>query len=223
MWVFGIKRSMVAPKIDPPEDPFLGFRLVRQTGFGQNSTARTMSLISTTQYVAAMKRQRSLTDPQWLQRCDELAQQQPTMFFELLTFPSDGVPADAARKLIDCLSALQFASREVSESVSAPVQMPEFRAAVLKSMQFFHAISTDDRPHFDRMMKAWYEGMVEGGEPVVWAGVLRFFANLRSWLTSCSSRWRSRSVLLRRCMLGGSGRMAADSRGFKAGRPQLGS
>src|ERR1035441_10844987 len=127
MWVFGIKRSMVAPKIDPPEDPFLGFRLVRQTGFGQNSTARTMSLISTTQYVAAMKRQRSLTDPQWLQRGDELAKQQPTMFFELLTFPSDGVPADAARKLIDCLSALQFASQAVSESVSSPVQRPKFR------------------------------------------------------------------------------------------------
>ena len=39
-------------------------------------------------------------------------------------------------------------------------------------MQFFHAISTDDRPHFDRMMKAWYEGLVGGGEPGIWAGCL---------------------------------------------------
>jgi len=76
------------------------------------------------------------------------------MFFELLTFLRDGVPPNAGRKLIDYLSALQFASRAVSESVSAPpVQMPEFRAAIVKSMQFFHAISTDDRPHFDSMME----------------------------------------------------------------------
>jgi hypothetical protein len=128
-----------------------------------------MSTVSTAQYVAAMKRQRALTDPQWLQRCGELAQQQPTMFFELLTFLRDGVPPNAGRKLIDYLSALQFASRAVSESVSAPVLEPEFKAAVLRTMQFFHAISTDDRPHFDRMMKAWDEGMVERGEPVVWA------------------------------------------------------
>jgi hypothetical protein len=49
-----------------------------------------MSTVSTAQYVAAMKRQRSLTDPQWLPRCGELAQQQPTMFIELLNFVRDG-------------------------------------------------------------------------------------------------------------------------------------
>lgn len=129
-----------------------------------------MSTVSTAQYTAAMKRQRALTDPQWLQRCDELAQQQPTMFFELLTFARDGVPADVARTLIDYLSALQHSAQAVSGSAAAPVLGPEFKAAVVKSMQFFHAISTDDRPHFDRMMKAWYESLVYGGEPVVWAG-----------------------------------------------------
>jgi hypothetical protein len=76
-----------------------------------------------------------------------LAQQQPTIFFELLTFLRDGVPPEAGRSLIDYLSALQFASRTVSQSVSAPVLEPEFGAAVLKAMPFFHAISTDDRPH----------------------------------------------------------------------------
>jgi hypothetical protein len=42
-----------------------------------------------------------------------------------------------AGSLIDYLSALHFASREVSETVSAPVQMPEFRAAVLKAMRYW--------------------------------------------------------------------------------------
>jgi len=119
-----------------------------------------------------------------------LAQQQPTIFSSLLTFPSDGASADAARKLIDYLSALQFASQEVSAAVSAPVQMPEFRAAVLKSMQFFYAISTDDRAHFDGMMKAWYEGLVDGGEPMVWAGCVEILQDSEIICpTSCSRRW----------------------------------
>jgi hypothetical protein len=44
-----------------------------------------------------------------------------------------------------------------------------------------HAISIDDRPHFDRMMRAWYESVVEGGEPVVWVGcieILRYPARM---------------------------------------------
>lgn len=92
------------------------------------------------------------------------------MFFELLTFPRDGVPAESARSLINYLSTLQFVGEAVSDSVSAPVLMPEFQAAVKRTLQFFHAISTEDRHHFDRMMKAWLEGMKERGEPVVWLG-----------------------------------------------------
>ena len=65
-----------------------------------------------------MKRQKALTDSEWLQRCDELAQQQPTMFFELLIFLRDGVPLEHGRNLIDYLSVLQFASQEASEAVS---------------------------------------------------------------------------------------------------------
>lgn len=127
-------------------------------------------MISTTQFAQALQRQTVLTDPEWLARCDELAEQQPVMFFELLTFPRDGVPGDIARSLINYLSTLQFVGEAVSESVSAPVLMPEFQAAVKRTIRFFHAISTDDRPHFDRMMKAWVEGMKERGEPVVWLG-----------------------------------------------------
>lgn len=64
--------------------------------------------VSTAQYAAAMKRRRALTEPEWLQSCDELAQQQLAMFLELLTLARDGVQADVARRVIDYLSALQY-------------------------------------------------------------------------------------------------------------------
>ncbi len=131
-----------------------------------------MSVLSTSQFAQALSKQKALTDEQWLKRCDELAEQQPALFFELLTFPRDGVPADIARNLIDYLSALQSASSTVSQSIFAPVPLPEFRAAILRTMQFFHALSTDDRPHFERMIKAWHETLVGEGEPVVWAGCI---------------------------------------------------
>ncbi len=131
-----------------------------------------MSVVSPAQFGQALSKQKSLTDPQWLERCDELAQQQPTLFFELLTFPRDGVPADIFRNMIDYLSALQLVSSTVSESAASPVPMPEFQAAIKRTIQFFHALSTDDRPHFDRMMKAWIAGMVRESDPVVWAGCI---------------------------------------------------
>jgi hypothetical protein len=131
-----------------------------------------MRHISPPQFTRALSKQKSLSDAQWLQRCDELAEQQPVMFFELLTFPRDGVPADISRSLIDYLSVLQVISRTISETAAAPVSMPEFRASIKRTMQFFHALSTDDRPHMERMMKAWHEGIVGGGEPVIWAGCI---------------------------------------------------
>lgn len=50
--------------------------------------------------------------------------------------------------------------------------LPEFQAAIKRSLQFFHAIETDDRPHFDRMIKAWHDNVVTRTEPVVWAGCI---------------------------------------------------
>ena len=131
-----------------------------------------MKHISRNEYVEASSKQKSLTDAQWLKRCDELALQQPVMFYELLTFPRDGVPADISRSLIDYLSTLQVISRAISEPASALVSMPEFQAAIKRTIQFFHALSTDDRQHMERMMKAWHEGAVGGGEPVIWAGCI---------------------------------------------------
>jgi hypothetical protein len=139
--------------------------------FGQNIHRR-MKQISPSKYAEALSRQKSFTDAEWLQRCDELATQQPVLFFELTTFFRDGVREDIARRLIDYLSVLQFASKAISESVSAPIALPEFQAATERTMKFFYAITTDDPAHFSRMMEAWFNGVMEKSDPVVWAGCI---------------------------------------------------
>jgi hypothetical protein len=128
--------------------------------------------ISPSQYAEASSRQQSFTDAQWLQRCDELAVQQPVLFFELTTFFRDGVREDIGRRLIDYLSVLQFASKAISESISAPISLPEFQAATERTMKFFYAITTDDPAHFHRMTEAWFKGVMEKSDPLVWAGCI---------------------------------------------------
>lgn len=113
-----------------------------------------------------------MSDAEWLERCDELAAQQPVMFYELLTFPRDGVPVEISRSLIDYLSVLQWVTSAASPSVAAPVSLPEFQAAIKRTMQFFHALSTDDHAHFERMIKAWCGGMDGRGGDVVWTGCI---------------------------------------------------
>ena len=39
-----------------------------------------------------------------------------------------------------------------------------------KMMKFFYAITTDDPEHFDRMIEAFFKGVMEKSDPVVWAG-----------------------------------------------------
>jgi len=129
-----------------------------------------MKRISPSQYAKALARQKSFTDAQWLKRCDELAAQQPVLFFELLTFPRDGVPEDMGRRPIDYLSVLQFATKAVSESVSAPISLAEFQVATERTGQFFYAITTDDPAHFSRMLEAWLQSVMEKSDPLVWAG-----------------------------------------------------
>ena len=131
-----------------------------------------MSIVSTTEYARAFARQKSLTDTDWVARCDELAQQQRVLFLELSTFLRDGLPLAQSRCLIDYLSTLQFVSCELCPLASAPVMLPEFQAAIKRSLQFFHAINTDDRPHLNRMVQAWHESVVTRTEPVVWAGCI---------------------------------------------------
>jgi hypothetical protein len=99
-----------------------------------------------------------------------LAVEQPVLFFELTTFIRDGVREDIGRRLIDYLSVLQFASKAVSESISAPISLPEFQAATERTMNFFYAIETNDPEHFQRMTEAWFKGVMEKSDPVVWFG-----------------------------------------------------
>jgi hypothetical protein len=134
------------------------------------TTTPTIDQASIARYAKAFARQKSLTDAQWLQRCDELAVEQRILFLELLTFSRDGLPPKQFRGLIDYLSVLQFVSAAVSKSASAPVLLPEFQAAIKRAIQFFHAITTDDRAHFERLVQAWGEGTVNRSEPTVWAG-----------------------------------------------------
>jgi hypothetical protein len=60
-----------------------------------------MCRISVSQFAQALRRQKSFTDAEWAKQCDELAVQQPILFFELLTFLQNGVPQDIGRRLID--------------------------------------------------------------------------------------------------------------------------
>jgi hypothetical protein len=129
-----------------------------------------MKRIFPSQYAQALSKQNLFTDAQWLKRCDELAVEQPVLFPELVCFMRDGVPENIGRWLIDYLSVLQFASKSISESIAAPISLPEFQAASERTGKFFYAITTDDPAHFDRMLAAWFKGVTENSDPVVWAG-----------------------------------------------------
>ena len=131
-----------------------------------------MSIISTTQYAAAFVKQTSLSDGDWLLRCDELAEQQRILFLELVTFSRDGLPAQQSRCLIDFLSTLQFVSSAISNSASDPVDLPEFQVAIKRAMQYFYAPTTDDKAHFARMVQAWHDSTVSRSESVIWAGCI---------------------------------------------------
>jgi len=131
-----------------------------------------VSIISTTQYAAAFVKQTSLSDGDWLLRCDELAEQQRILFLELVTFSRDGLPAQQSRCLIDFLSTLQFVSSAISNSASDPVDLPEFQVAIKRAMQYFYAPTTDDKAHFARMVQAWHDSTVSRSESVIWAACI---------------------------------------------------
>jgi len=131
-----------------------------------------VSIISPTQYAAAFVKQTSLSDVEWLQRCDELAIQQRVLFLELVTFSRDGLPAQQSRCVIDFLSTLQFVSSAISKSAADPVDLPEFQVAIKRAMQYFYALTTDDKAHFARMVQAWHDSTVSRSESVIWAGCI---------------------------------------------------
>ena len=127
-------------------------------------------ILNPSQFAQALKKQRDLSDTEWLKRCDELAVQQPVLFPELVCFMRDGVPENLGRRLIDYLSVLQFVARDISESVAAPVLLPEFEAATEKMMKLFYAITTDDPAYFNRMIEAFFKGVMAKSDPMIWAG-----------------------------------------------------
>jgi hypothetical protein len=131
-----------------------------------------MSRISPTQFAQASRKQLAMAGAEWLKRCDELAEQQPLLFPELVCFIRDGVPQKIGKSFIDYLSVLQFVASTISSSISTPVLLPEYQVSVKRTMQLFHAVTTDDRPHFERMIKAWLDGVVGESEPVIWAGCI---------------------------------------------------
>ena len=112
-----------------------------------------MSTVAPAHFAQAHARQQALTDAEWLLRCDELAQQQPVLFMELLTFRRDGATGTQTRALVDYLSSMQFVAAAVSASAAAPVKVEELRAAVRRTGQFFHAINTDDLRQMVRFVR----------------------------------------------------------------------
>ena len=128
--------------------------------------------VSPIEYTKALARQRVLSNEAWLVRCDELAVEQRVLFLELVTFGRDGLPAQQLKSLINYLSVLQSITAMISKSASAPVLLPEFQAAVKRAMLFFHALTTDDRAHFDRMVKTFHDSTITQTEPIIWAGCI---------------------------------------------------
>jgi hypothetical protein len=139
-------------------------------------TSKPMNAVSPPQFSQALAKQKALADKEWLQRCDALGKEQPEMFLELLTFPRDGLPADSSRLLIDYLATLQSVSGEISEAAAEPVSLAEFQASVKRTMLFFHALNTDDRAHYDRMMQSWSESWA-GKSEVIWAGCMEVLSS----------------------------------------------
>jgi len=56
-----------------------------------------------------------------------------------------------------------------SDFISAPVSLPEFQAATERMGRLFYAMTTDDQPHFGRMMEVWVQGLAERNDASVWA------------------------------------------------------
>jgi hypothetical protein len=113
-----------------------------------------MNRISASQFARALSKQLALTDQEWIQRCDELFQQQRVLFLELVTFARDGASDDQFRPLVDFLSCCQFVAIDEPGNVSAPVDLPEFQAAIERATLFFKSLFTDDRGEFLRKMRA---------------------------------------------------------------------
>lgn len=129
-----------------------------------------MPLITQQQYAAAESWQNSLTEKQWLARCDELAVEQRFVFLELLSFSRDGATHEQTVGLLSFLSVLQRLAHQVSSDCAAPIEEAELAAGVKRGWQFFQATSSDDPAYEARLHRLWFESVQASGEPLLWDG-----------------------------------------------------
>ncbi len=127
-------------------------------------------LITLQQYAKAESWQNSLTDKQWLARCDELAVEQRFAFLELLSFSRDGATHEQTVGLLSFLSVLQHLAHAVAPDGARPIEEVELAAGVKRGWHFFQATSSDDPAYEARLHQIWFESVQASGEPFLWAG-----------------------------------------------------
>ena len=137
-----------------------------------------MSTVTPKDIARALVKQQGLVGRAWIDRCDELKEQQRVMFRKLMTFGRDdptGVPFLA---FINFLSVLQFLAKDLSEAAAVPVALPEFQESEKRAALFLKTLETDDTHDQARMADAWFEGVDRQGEPVIWAECIQTLHSL---------------------------------------------
>ncbi len=129
-----------------------------------------VALITQEQYAKAEIWQNSLTDKQWLERCDELAVEQRFAFLELLSFSRDGASHEQTVGLLSFLSVLQHLAHEIAPDCARPIEEAGLAAGVKRGWQFFQATSSDDPAYEARLHRMWFDSVQASGEPLLWVG-----------------------------------------------------
>ena len=88
-----------------------------------------MPLVTSEMWAQATKIQTSYTASAWLNRSDELARQQPILFFEILSFGRDGEKRELVKMLLDYLSILQAVATSLGKNYAEPISSENWRQA----------------------------------------------------------------------------------------------
>lgn len=123
--------------------------------------------------------QESMSLENWLAHGDVLFAKQRVMFLEIVSFGRDGVEESQLRGMVDFLAVLQRAAESVSAEVAAPVEMPEFSAAVERAVLWFKTLESDSRKEMAPMVDAWFKGIQQRGEPTIWALLMNLIQEKR--------------------------------------------
>ncbi len=117
----------------------------------------------------AIRTQESMSPGELVAHGDVLFSKQRVMFLEILSFGRDGVEEAHLRGMVDFLAVLQRVAESVSADVAAPVEMPEFSAAVERAALWFKALESDNSANMAPMIDSWLDGMQRKGEPAIGA------------------------------------------------------